>query len=149
MGIRFGLNALVYTASFTGREGDLIDRIAAMGFDGVEVLFGDLDALDPAAARAAVRRAGLGLMACCVMTESANPCSADPAVRAAADARLRRMIDLAAEMGAEAIAGPLYAPVRWLPGRARRRTNGGGAATRWARRRCTRSGPACSWPSNR
>lgn len=119
MGIRFGLNALVYTASFTGREGDLIDRIAAMGFDGVEVLFGDLDALDPAAARAAVRRAGLGLMACCVMTESANPCSADPAVRAAADARLRRMIDLAAEMGAEAIAGPLYAPVRWLPGRAR------------------------------
>ncbi len=88
MGIRFGLNALVYTASFTGREAGLVEKIAAMGYDGIEVLFGDLDALDPS-------------------------------VRAAAGGRLRRMIDRASEMGAQGIAGPLHAPVRWLTGRAR------------------------------
>lgn len=119
MGIRFGLNALVYTASFSGRETGLVDRVAAMGYDGIEVLFGNLDLLDAKAARAAFASAGLGMTACCVMTEDANPCSPDAAVRAAALARLRRMIDLTSEMGGEAIAGPLYAPVRWLTGRAR------------------------------
>ena len=128
MGIRFGLNALVYTASFTGREEDLLPRVAAMGYDGIEVLFGNLDILDAKAAAAAVRRAGMGMTACCVMTEDANPCSPDAAVRAAAGARLRRMIDLTAEMGGEAIAGPLYAPVRCLTGRAR-------TADEWGRAR--------------
>ena len=119
MGLRYGLNALVYTASFSGRETDLVPRIADLGYDGIEVLFGNLDGIDAKAARAAVQRARLGMTACCVMTEDANPCSPDAAVRAAAGARLRRMIDLTAEIGGEAIAGPLYAPVRCLTGRAR------------------------------
>jgi len=119
VGIRFGLNALVYTASFSGREPDLISRVAAMGYDGLEVLFGNLDLLDAPAARAALARSRMGMTACCVMTEETNPCSPDAAVRAAAGARLRRMIDLTAEIGGNAIAGPLYAPVRWLTGRAR------------------------------
>ncbi len=119
MGIRFGLNALVYTASFSGRETDLIPRVADLGYGGIEVLFGNLDILDAPAARAALERSRMGMTACCVMSEDANPCSADAAVRAAAGARLRRMIDLTADMGGEAIAGPLYAPVRWLTGRAR------------------------------
>ncbi len=119
MGIRFGLNALVYTASFSGRETELLNKVAALGYDGIEVLFGDLDSLEAQTARAALKDARLGLTACCVMTENANPCSAEAAVRAAALARLKRMIDLTTEMGGDAIAGPLYAPVRWLTGRAR------------------------------
>lgn len=119
MGIRFGLNALVYTASFSGRETDLIPRVADMGYDGIEVLFGNLEILDAKAARAALERSRMSMTACCVMTEDANPCSPVPAVRDAAGARLRRMIDLTVEIGGEAIAGPLYAPVRWLTGRAR------------------------------
>jgi D-psicose/D-tagatose/L-ribulose 3-epimerase len=39
-------------------------------------------------------------------------------VRQAAVARLKQMVDLCAEMGGEAIAGPLYAPVRELTGKA-------------------------------
>ena len=119
MGIRFGLNALVYTASFSGREPDLMSRVAAMGYDGIEVLFGNLDLLDAQAARAALAHARMGLTACCVMTEDANPSSPDAGVRAAAGARLHRMIDLTAEMGGSMMAGPLYAPVRCLTGRAR------------------------------
>jgi D-psicose/D-tagatose/L-ribulose 3-epimerase len=53
------------------------------------------------------------------MPEDANPCSPDAAVRQAAVARLRRMADLTVEMGGNAMAGPLYSPVRHLTGRAR------------------------------
>jgi len=119
VGIRFGLNALVYTASFSGREPDLIPSIAALGYDGIEVLFGNLDLLDAKATRAALARSRMALTACCVMTEDANPCSPDAGVRTAASARLHRMIDLTAEMGGSMVAGPLYAPVRCLTGRAR------------------------------
>ena len=115
---RFGLNMLVYTAAFTERDADLIPRVKEMGYDGIEILFGDLDILDAVATRAALERSDMGMTACCVMPEDANPCSPDPAVRAAAEARLRRMIDLTREMGGEAIAGPLYSPVRHLTGQA-------------------------------
>ena len=118
MNLRFGLNLLVHTASFSRQDVGLIDAAAALGYDGVEVLFGDLDVLDAKATRAALQRTGLGITACCVMTEQTNPCSADAGVRRAAVDRLRRMADLTAEMGGEVMAGPLYAPVRYLSGRA-------------------------------
>jgi D-psicose/D-tagatose/L-ribulose 3-epimerase len=90
-----------------------------MGYDGIEVLFGDLDVLDAPATRKALDKHRMGMTACCVMTERENPVSPKAAERKAAVARLKRMIDLTAEMGGDAIAGPLYAPVRYLTGKAR------------------------------
>ena len=119
MDVKYGLNLLVYTAAFTGDDVDLIPKVADMGYDGVEILFGDLSILDAKATRGALERSGMGMTACCVMTEDANPCSDDPAVRKAAVERLNRMIDLTAEMGGDGMAGPLYAPVGYLTGRAR------------------------------
>ncbi|MBN2451049.1 MAG: sugar phosphate isomerase/epimerase [Lentisphaeria bacterium] len=119
MNLRFGLNLLIYTAAFSKKDLDLIARAADLGYDGVEVLFGDLDVLDPEATRAALEAAGMDLTACAVMTEDANPCSPDPAVRRAAAARLRRIVDMTVAMGGKLVAGPLYAPVRCLTGRAR------------------------------
>ena len=117
--MRYGLNLLVYTAAFTKDDVDLIPKVADMGYDGVEILFGDLSVLDPKATRSALEAAGMGMTACCVMPEDCNPCSPDPEVRKAAAERLEQMIDMTAEMGGEAIAGPLYAPVRYLTGQAR------------------------------
>ncbi len=116
---RYGLNLLVYTGAFSADELGLIRKAADMGFDGVEILFADLGALDAQATRAALEASNMGMTACCVMTEDANPCSQDAGVRKAAVDRLKEMIDLTAEMGGEAIAGPLYSPVRHLTGRAR------------------------------
>lgn len=118
MELRFGLNLLVYTAAFGRDDLGLIGKVAEMGYDGIEVLFGDLGTLEPQATRAALRQHGLGLTSCCVMPENANPCSPDAAVRRAALDRLRRMADLTVEMGGNAMAGPLYSPVRYLTGRA-------------------------------
>jgi len=119
MNVRYGLNLLVYTAAFSKDQVDLIAKVADMGYDGVEVLFGDLGILDAKATRAALQKAKMGMTACCVVTEDANPSSDKPEVRRAALARLKQMVDLTSEMGGEAVAGPLYSPVRYLTGRAR------------------------------
>ena len=119
MDVRFGLNMLVYTAAFSRDDEALVDKAAEMGFDGVEILFGDLSGLDAGSVRSALERAGMGMTACCVMPEDCNPCSPDAAVRSAAVQRLRQMVDLTAEMGGDGAAGPLYSPVGYLTGRAR------------------------------
>jgi D-psicose/D-tagatose/L-ribulose 3-epimerase len=116
---RFGLNLLVYTAAFPPDQIELIPRVAEVGYDGVEIPFTDLDVLDAKATRKACEAAGVGLTSCCVLLPDGSLCSEDVAERGAGLARLRRMVDLTAEMGGEAMAGPLYAPVRHLTGRGR------------------------------
>ncbi len=118
-GVRFGLNLLVYTPTFSREKLDLVAKVADMGFDGVEIPFNDLDVLDAPATRAACEAAGVGITSCCVMMPDCSPCATDPAQRQAGLARLRRMADITAEMGGKVMAGPLYAPVRQLTGRAR------------------------------
>ena len=116
--MRFGLNLLVYTAAFTKNDVGLISKAADMGYDGVEILFGDLSILDPKATRQACQKAGVAATVCCVLLPEANITSEDAAVREAGLARLKRMVDLTAEMGSSVLAGPLYAPVRHLTGHA-------------------------------
>jgi len=117
LNVRYGLNLLVYTVTFSKDQLDLIPKVADMGYDGVEIPFNDLSVLDAKATREALEKAGMGMMACSIMPPDANPCSPDAAVRQAAVERLKRMIDITAEMGGEAVAGPLYSPVGYLTGK--------------------------------
>jgi len=117
--MKFGLNTLLYAAQFTADDLHLVDKAAEFGYDGIEIPFIDLDSLDPVATRRALEAAGLGATACAVMVPGTSLISDDPGQRAAGVERLRRCVGLAAEMGADAVAGPLYAPVGQLVGRAR------------------------------
>ena len=114
--VRFGLNLLVYTATFPRDKIDLIAKVAGMGYDGVEIPFTDLDVLDGAATGRAREQAGVGLTACAVLAAGANLISADAPERQAGVARLKRIVDITAEMGGDAVGGPLYAPIRELTG---------------------------------
>ena len=118
LNVRYGLNLLVYTAAFTKNDVGLISKVADFGYDGVEILFGDLSILDPKATRRACEKAGVAATACCVLVPEANIVSTEAAVRERGVARLKQMVDLTAEMGGNVMAGPLYAPVRYLTGRA-------------------------------
>ncbi|KPJ72481.1 MAG: hypothetical protein AMK72_08225 [Planctomycetes bacterium SM23_25] len=117
--MRYGLNLLVYTATFSKDQLDLIAKVADMGYDGVEIPFNDLSVLDAKATRAALEKAKMGMTSCCVMMPGTSPCSQDADERKAGLKRLQEMIDITAEMGGEAVAGPLYAPVGQMSGRAR------------------------------
>ncbi len=117
--VKYGLNLLVYTATFSKDQIDLIPKVAEMGYDGVEVPFNDLSVLDAKATRQACEKAGVGLTSCCVLLPGTNICSQKAAERKAGIERLKRMADITAEMGGDTVAGPLYSPVSYLTGRRR------------------------------
>jgi len=117
--LKYGLNLLVYTATFSNEQLDLVAKVADMGFDGVEVPFNDLSVLDAAATRKACEAAGMGLTACCVIMPGQSISSTDESERKLGAERLRRMVDITAEMGGDIVSGPLYAPVGHMTGRAR------------------------------
>ena len=77
MNVRYGLNLLVYTATFSKDQLGLISKVADMGYDGVEIPFNDLSVLDAKATRAALEKAKMGMTSCCVMMPGTSPCSQD------------------------------------------------------------------------
>ncbi len=117
--MRFGLNLLLYTAEFSAKQLDLIPKAAAMGFDGVEIPFMDLDSIDVAATRKALEKAGLGSTACTILPRGKNLASADAGERRGAEEHLKRCVDITAAIGGDTVAGPLYSPVGFFTGRAR------------------------------
>jgi len=116
---KYGLNLLVYTAAFSTDQLGLVAKVADMGFDGVEVPFNDLSILDPAATGKACQAAGVEMTACCVIMPGQSISSPDADERVRGVERLRKMVDITAEMGGNIVSGPLYAPVGHLTGRAR------------------------------
>jgi len=117
--MRYGLNFLVYTPTFSKDKVDLIKKVADMGFDGVEIPFNDLSVLDAKATNRAREAAGVGLTSCCVMLPGTSLCGEEDAERRAGVERIRQMVDITAEMGGDTVAGPLYSPVSHLTGSGR------------------------------
>jgi D-psicose/D-tagatose/L-ribulose 3-epimerase len=117
LNVRFGLNLLVHVGAFAKKDLALIPRAAEMGFDGVEVPLTDLDVVDTAATRKACQKAGLGVTTCAILVPGTGLCAEDAAERRAGVERIRRLVAMTAEIGGAVCAGPLYAPVGYLPGR--------------------------------
>jgi D-psicose/D-tagatose/L-ribulose 3-epimerase len=117
--MKFGVNTLIWSARFDKSSLPLLPLIKENGFDGIEVpLF------RPAEFDAATIRGGLAanFLECTVAAAlvdgfSLIDCDAD--VRSRTRAHLRDCIRCAADVGARILAGPLYCPVGYLPGRRR------------------------------
>lgn len=117
--MKFGVNALIWTASFDEAHLSLLPVIKEKGFDGVEI-----PVFDPAAVRAASIRKGLAqneleCTVCSVLSEGLSLIDEDQAVRRQALVRVTDCVKVAAELGAGIVAGPLYSPVGFLVGRRR------------------------------
>ena len=117
--MKFGVHAFLWTAAFDSSNLDLLPRVKDYGFDGLEIpLF------HPAEFPAAAIRRGLAenLLECtvsAVMVDGLSLISEDAAVRRRARRRLEEAVRAVAEAGAKILAGPLYSPVGYLPGRRR------------------------------
>src|SRR4051812_20533587 len=115
--MKTGMNLLLWTTELKPEHDGLLDAIKAMGFDSVEVPVFALD--DPAPYdRLGKRLKGLGLAATAVtiMGPEANPISPDPAIRAAAVARLDRVLDLCARFDCEILCGPTHSAIGHFSG---------------------------------
>jgi D-psicose/D-tagatose/L-ribulose 3-epimerase len=117
--MKFGVNTFIWTASFNRSHLSLLPAIKKHGFDGIEVsLFRPVD-FAAADIRRGLQENALECTICSVLTGDLSVISEDAAVRRETLSHMKDCVKAAADVGAKLIAGPLYAPVGYLPGRRR------------------------------
>jgi len=117
--MKFGVTTYIWTLEFNLSHLSLLPRIKEGGFDGVEMPLFRPKGFPAAEIRKGVEANGLECNASVVLIDGMSLISEDPDVRRRTRAHLVDTIQVAAEMGARIIAGPVYSPVGHLPGRRR------------------------------
>lgn len=121
--MKFGASTWIWTSPFDGSDLAVLRRIAALGFDFVEIPVEDPGAIDEDRISAALAETGLQAVVCAAIIGERDLSSADGAKVKTALEYLRSCIRLARRWGSPLVVGPLYAPVgkRRLPSEAERR----------------------------
>jgi D-psicose/D-tagatose/L-ribulose 3-epimerase len=117
--MKFGMNLLLWTDDPTQeRLLPLYERLAGMGYDGVELPIFDAQPRVEAYATLGRRLDDMGLArtAVAIRTPNDDPLSPDPAVRRAAVECTQRAIDCCEASGCALLCGPLYAVVGQFSG---------------------------------
>jgi D-psicose/D-tagatose/L-ribulose 3-epimerase len=117
--MKFGVNTYIWSADFTPAHLDLLPRLKAGGFDGVEIPIFRPATFEAAAIRRGAEAVGLERTAVASLLPELSLISDDADVRRRTVAHIGDAIKAAAELGSRLFAGPLYSPVGYLPGRRR------------------------------
>ena len=105
-----GVNTWVWASPLTDENlPTLLDRVAGLGFDAVELPLENAGDLDPARTADALSAAGLAPFVVGAMAPGRDLVGTDPDTVAATRAYLRACVDLAAAVGAPGVCGPFYA----------------------------------------
>lgn len=116
--MKIGCDLMLWTGCFTRKGIPLIDKVARLGFDGVEFPMFDPKAVDVPATRKALEANGLGSTVCTVIV-TGSLISPDAKERQAAIDHVVRVLEVSKAIGSDCVAGPLYSPVGKLVGRGR------------------------------
>jgi D-psicose/D-tagatose/L-ribulose 3-epimerase len=117
--MKIGVNTFIWSAAFDRSNLPLLPLIREHGFDGVEVpLFrpAEFAARD---IRRGLEANGLECTICSVLVDGLSLIGDDAGIRAKTRTHMKAVIGAAAEVGARIVAGPVYCPVGYLPGRRR------------------------------
>jgi D-psicose/D-tagatose/L-ribulose 3-epimerase len=117
--MKFGVNTFIWSAGVDRATLDLLPVIKDRGFDGVELPMFRAADFPAGEVRRRLEQNALECTICSVLTSGLSLISDDADVRRATRTHMEECIKSAAEAGATLIAGPLYAPVGYLPGRRR------------------------------
>ncbi|HXE81095.1 MAG TPA: sugar phosphate isomerase/epimerase family protein [Vicinamibacterales bacterium] len=117
--MKLGVNMFIWTAEFSAAHLDMLPRIKEHGFDGIEIPLFDPANFPAARIREGLAAYGLECTVCSIIPEGKSLISEDAGVRKRTRQHLRDTIQAAADAGATLVDGPLYCPVRYLPGRRR------------------------------
>lgn len=117
--MKYGVNTLLWTASFDESHFDLLPRLKEGGFDGVEIARFSFDGFPAAKIRRELEKNSLGATFCTALTGRQSLISEDEGVRRETIDFLKTAIANTAECGADVLVGPLCSAVGYLPGRRR------------------------------
>ena len=113
--MRFGISAFAWTSLFAERHLEIIPRVRAYGYACLELPMFDPADLPTAKIRRAFEANDLECTLCAILPPGINPISPDHDVRRRSIAHLTQCVEVAAELGASVLGGPLLAPIGYLP----------------------------------
>lgn len=108
MGIKIGMNLLLWTGHPTQEHIKLLKQLAQIGYDGVEIPVSGQSQHDLLALRDACADLGLKLTTSGFIPAEANPISPDAAIRDAAQDYMKARLDEVALLGGTLFVGGLY-----------------------------------------
>jgi len=117
--MKFGANTFIWSAQYDATVRAMLPTIKEKGFDGVEVPLFRPAEFPAAQIRRDMEAHGLACNVCSVLVQGFSLIDEDASVRRQTQQHLRNSILAVSEAGASIIAGPLYCPVGYLPGRRR------------------------------
>ncbi len=117
--MKFGVNTMIWSGAYDRQIQGLLPQIKQGGFDGIEFPLFRLEGFNPSAVRSELEDAGLECTVVSIFLPPLSFISEDPGARMKSRQHLKDLISTAAEAGASILAGPLYSPVGYLPGRRR------------------------------
>lgn len=110
------MNLLLWTTAINEELFPILDKIKAVGYDGVEVPIGDEGDEKYRKIGQRLKELGLGCTSVTSVFEDGNPASPDPKIRAKAVDQLKWRIDMGAELGSEVIGGPFHSAFAYFSG---------------------------------
>lgn len=116
MNVKIGMNMLLWGIEITPEHIPVFERLAAVGYDGVEIPVVGQSTAALTTMASACDDLGLARTASAFVGEEVNPISADPTIRVAAAASLRKGIDDAVLLGADILIGGLYQAHKYFTG---------------------------------
>jgi D-psicose/D-tagatose/L-ribulose 3-epimerase len=99
---------MAWTSHWSDEALPLIDRVAELGLDFIEIPLMDVEEVDPASIRPRLESAGIDVVTSTVLSEQTDITSSVPEVREAGVEYLRRCVDVTAELGASQFSGVIY-----------------------------------------
>ena len=115
--MKFGVNTMIWSGAID--DSIPMEAIKKAAIDVIEVPVFNASDVAVDSLKKSLDEFGLECTFCSVNPPGKNPISDDKAVRAETVEHWKDVIRTAAEVGADLIAGPTYAPVGYLPGRRR------------------------------
>ena len=117
--MKLGVSAFAWTADFRESHLDLLPGLRQHGLTAFEIPMFDPGKLPAARIRRAMAANLLDCTVCAILPAGINPISADAATRKRSMEHLHTCLQVAAEMGARLLGGPIYAPIGYLPNQRR------------------------------
>lgn len=114
--MKLGMNLLLWSGQLDDSLLPILEKLKAIGYDGVEIPLFNLD-LDYVAWNARFKNLGLGTTAVTVRNADDNPISPDPKVRQRGIEATKRAIDCCRAAGASHLVGPFHSALGVFSGR--------------------------------
>ncbi len=109
--MKIGVNTWVWVSPFTTEKLDLLDKVARMGFDLVEIAVDDPAAIDARALKRKLADTGLGASLCGAFGPTRDISNLDGAIRKIGRDYIESCIELAGSIDCGVFSGPLYSAV--------------------------------------